>query len=94
MILKILVSVLLLNQVATGQIVSVKLYYECLCPFSREMIINHLYPTFKSEIGKYMNIELLPINNGREVNLYRIVWKTTRPTGFSMAKCFLDLRKS
>ena len=70
MILKILVSVLLLNQVTTGQIVSVKLYYECLCPFSREMIINHLYPTFKSEIGKYMNIELLPINNGREVSLY------------------------
>ena len=70
MILKILVSVLLLNQVTTGQIVSVKLYYECLCPFSREMIINHLYPTSKSEIGKYMNIELLPINNGREVSLY------------------------
>ena len=68
MILKIatFVAFLFLNQ-ATSQSVSIKLYYESLCPYSRRIITDHLYQTFKSDLGKYMDVEFLPINNGQDV---------------------------
>ena len=58
--------IMFLNQ-ATSQSVSIKLYYESLCPYSRRIITDHLYQTFNSDLGKYMDVEFLPINNGQEV---------------------------
>ena len=57
--LKYLGIILLLHQ-AIGQKVSIKVYYECLCPDSIVFITNQLYPTYKSNIGKYLDIELVP----------------------------------
>ena len=61
---------MILNQ-ATSQSVSIKLYYESLCPYSRRIITDHLYQTFNSDLGKYMDVEFLPINNGQEVFFYK-----------------------
>ena len=59
MILKYLGVILFLHQVI-GQKVSIQVYYECLCPDSIVFITNQLYPTYKSDIGKYLDIELVP----------------------------------
>ena len=50
------------NMVSTEETeVAIKIYYESLCPYSRQYVIDQLYPTYNSELGKYLNIELFPI---------------------------------
>ena len=51
-----------------GQKVSIQVYYECLCPDSIVFITNQLYPTYKSDIGKYLDIELVPSFASASVN--------------------------
>ena len=63
------VALMMFLDQTTNQSVSIKLYYESLCPYSRRIITDHLYQTFNSDLGKYMDVEFLPINNGREVFL-------------------------
>ena len=61
------VALMMFLDQTTNQSVSIKLYYESLCPYSRRIITNHLYQTFNSDLGKYMDVEFLPINNGFKV---------------------------
>ena len=61
------VALMMFLDQSTNQSVSIKLYYESLCPYSRRIITDHLYHTFNSDLGKYMDVEFLPINNGFKV---------------------------
>ena len=61
-----LVALLLVTE-ASCQSVNIKIYYESLCPYSRQIITEHLHPTFHSDLGKYMDVDFIPINNGRDV---------------------------
>ena len=61
------VALMMFLDQTTNQSVSIKLYYESLCPYSKRIITNHLYQTFNSDLGKYMDVEFLPINNGFKV---------------------------
>ena len=63
------VALMMFLDQTTNQSVSIKLYYESLCPYSRRIITDHLYQTFNSDLGKYMDVEFLPINNGFKVFL-------------------------
>merc|ERR1711970_1253975 len=56
---------LLLAALATTQAadpVKVELYYETLCPYSIDFIIDQLYPTWK-EIGEIMEVAMFPFGN-------------------------------
>ena len=62
MILNIFVIIFLINNVSAEEAeVSIKIYYESLCPYSRQYIIDQLYPTYNSDLGKYLAVELFPI---------------------------------
>ena len=62
MILNILVIIFLVNSVSAEKAeVSINIYYESLCPYSRQYVIEQLYPTYNSDLGKYLDVGLFPI---------------------------------
>merc|ERR1711894_623546 len=66
MILNIFVIIFLVSNVSAAAVeaevsVSIEIYYESLCPYSRQYIIDQLYPTYNSDLGKYLDVELFPI---------------------------------
>jgi interferon gamma-inducible protein 30 len=46
--------------VCSAQKVPVTVYYESLCPDSQAFITGQLYPTMKSDLGKYVDLKLVP----------------------------------
>ncbi|KAH9366273.1 hypothetical protein HPB48_008307 [Haemaphysalis longicornis] len=46
--------------------VSVVLYYECLCPYSRAFITQQLWPTY-SKLESYMKVKIVPYGNAKMI---------------------------
>ena len=46
-------------QISESAELSVTVYYECLCPDSKDFIANQLYPTWE-RLGKYFLVEFKP----------------------------------
>ncbi|XP_002412283.3 GILT-like protein 1 [Ixodes scapularis] len=51
------------NHLDAGRKVNVTLFYESMCPYSREFITDQLYPTYELLRG-YMVVVLVPFGNG------------------------------
>ncbi|XP_072382602.1 GILT-like protein 1 [Diabrotica undecimpunctata] len=51
------------------QKVTVRVYYESLCPFAKAFIVNQLSPTMKGNLSRYVNLELVPYGKTTQVRL-------------------------
>ncbi|KAL1492143.1 hypothetical protein ABEB36_012631 [Hypothenemus hampei] len=73
--MKVLVAILFFSfalcqarNIAVEDVVQVQLYYESLCPYSIDFIVNQLYPAYK-DLSKYINLELVPWGNAHETTV-------------------------
>lgn len=46
--------------------VSIVLYYECMCPYSRAFITRQLWPTYV-KLGSYMEVQVVPYGNAKMI---------------------------
>ena len=47
-------------------LLSIQIYYESLCPDSKNFITTQLYPTYE-KLGKYLKIEFKPFGNAQVI---------------------------
>ncbi|CAH1165594.1 unnamed protein product [Phyllotreta striolata] len=50
--------------------VNVTVYYESLCPFARDFIVNQLRPTLRGNLSRYINLELIPYGKTNRTSDY------------------------
>ncbi|KAI2795983.1 hypothetical protein RDWZM_004640 [Blomia tropicalis] len=65
------------NSVLIVQKPKMELYYETLCPYCNEFVVNQLVPTYKKLVN-YVNFEVIPFGN---------VKVTIGPDGIPLFKC-------
>ncbi|KAK6186960.1 hypothetical protein SNE40_006215 [Patella caerulea] len=58
-----------------GPLVNFTLYYESLCPYCREFIVDQLFPAYQA-VGEIMNLTIVPYGNAQET-LHGSLWAYT-----------------
>ncbi|EPS58984.1 hypothetical protein M569_15829 [Genlisea aurea] len=62
LILSIIVSS---SSAADDERVTLELYYETLCPYCSNLIVNYLYKIFESDLISITNLRLIPYGNAK-----------------------------
>lgn len=54
---------LLISPLGSGENVTVSVYYETLCPYCADFIVNHLVKLFQKGLNSIVNLRMIPWGN-------------------------------